>query len=70
MTDTPEPVWMTGPELVAWRKRLGLTQETAAAALDCGRRSLQLWEKGKNSIPRYIRLATDRLEEHPEELVT
>lgn len=47
---------MKASDLIAWRKRLNLTQAAAAAQLGCGRRSLQQWEKGAE-IPRYIALA-------------
>jgi transcriptional regulator with XRE-family HTH domain len=48
---------MTPESLKDWRKRLKLSQVKAAEELGCGRRSLQLWEKGENNIPKYIALA-------------
>jgi DNA-binding XRE family transcriptional regulator len=44
--------------IIAWRERHGLTQTAAAAALGCGRRSLQAWENERaGQIPLYILLA-------------
>lgn len=50
---------MTGSDLVEWRRRLNLTQAAAAAALGCGRRSLQQWEDPARpqGVPKYIGLA-------------
>lgn len=48
---------MTPDSLIAWRKRLGLTQAEAAFALGCGLRSITNWEGGDSEIPRYIALA-------------
>ena len=42
---------MTGPELRAWRDRLGLTLDEAADRLDIGRRSLIRYEAGERPIP-------------------
>lgn len=49
---------MTPEALLAWRKRLGLTQAEAAQRLGCGLRSIQKWEAGKGPVPHYIALAT------------
>lgn len=49
--------------LIAWRARMKLTQTDAAAALGCGRRSLQAWENERaEQIPRYILLACAAVE--------
>ncbi len=48
---------MTGQDLIDWRRRLGLTQQQAADRLDCGRRSLQNWERPDAVVPGYIALA-------------
>jgi DNA-binding XRE family transcriptional regulator len=48
---------MTPTQLKDWRKALSYSQERAAIALGCGRRSIQLWENGTNEIPKYICLA-------------
>lgn len=50
---------MTPEDLIAWRKRMNLTQEAAAEKLGCGRRSLQQWEDPERPqpIPKYIGLA-------------
>lgn len=47
--------------LVGWREVMGWSQSEAAAALGCGRRSLQMWESGRNAIPYYIALAAAAL---------
>lgn len=52
-----KPDGMTPSDMIAWRQRLALSQAKAAAALGCGRRSLQQWEAGLHRIPRYIALA-------------
>jgi transcriptional regulator with XRE-family HTH domain len=41
----------------AWRERMGFTQEQAAEALGCSRRSLTSWENGESQAARYIGLA-------------
>jgi len=48
---------MTAKELAAWRKRLGLSQAAAAELIGCSRRGFQMWESGKNAIPKNIALA-------------
>jgi transcriptional regulator with XRE-family HTH domain len=48
---------MSPEALIAWRKRLDLTQTAAAIALGCSRRSLHTWERGETEIPKYIGLA-------------
>lgn len=52
---------MTGPELLAARTALGLTQGALAAALGVDRRTVQFWEAGDRGIPetvaRIMRLA-------------
>jgi DNA-binding transcriptional regulator YiaG len=41
---------MTGPELLAWRQRLGLTQIEAARRLAVGKQTLCQWETGRRKI--------------------
>jgi transcriptional regulator with XRE-family HTH domain len=41
---------MTGPELLAWRRRLGLTQTEAARGLAVGKQTLWQWESGRRKI--------------------
>lgn len=48
---------MTPKELIAWRKRLKISQARAAELLGCSRRGIQLWEAGTNPIPKTIALA-------------
>lgn len=48
---------MTPEEFIAWRKAAGLTQITAAEALELGRTTVQDYEKGKYPIPRTVALA-------------
>lgn len=58
---------MTPADLIAWRNRLKLTQAEAAAALGCGRRTLQYYELGKYPIPKYIALAAATVKPKPKE---
>lgn len=49
---------VTTPEsLREWRQAMDWTQDEAALALGCGRRSLQQWEAGTTDMPGYIGLA-------------
>lgn len=47
----------TKEELVAWRRELDLSQRQAIRLLRIGRRTLQEYESGKNSIPWTVSLA-------------
>jgi transcriptional regulator with XRE-family HTH domain len=59
---------MTSTELMAWRKRLGLTQAEAAAALGLSHRMYRYYEKGGREdgrsvdIPRTVELAAQQIE--------
>jgi len=53
---------MTGDQLKAWRKRLTLNQNDAAAELGVSRRSIQGWETEGREIPRSVELACAALE--------
>ncbi len=64
---------MTPTDFRAWRKRLGLTQAQAAAALDIAARTIRHYERGRRSgaavaIPRVVALATRTLERESSEL--
>lgn len=54
---TQRALFMTPKELIAWRKRMKLSQAKAAELIGCSRRGLQLWESGANPIPKSIALA-------------
>lgn len=41
----------------AWRERMGFSQDDAALALGCSRRTLTGYETGQHQAPRYIGLA-------------
>ena len=45
-----------------WRKRLGMTQEQLATALELGRRTIGYYEDGTLLIPRVVALAMKGLE--------
>jgi len=53
-------------DIVAWRDRIGVTQEQAARMLDVSVRGYQFWEIGNRPISRTVQLACRYLEEHPE----
>ena len=53
---------MNAEALLAWRKRLALSQEEAAKALGCGRRTLVQYENGESPVPKTIALATIAIE--------
>jgi DNA-binding transcriptional regulator YiaG len=57
---------MTGDDIKAWRKRLGLTQSEAAANLGITLRGCQKREAGDATIVRETELACRYLAEHPE----
>lgn len=54
---------MTGPELLAARDALGLTQRQLAELLGVPQATIWRWEAGKHPIerPRVLRLALERL---------
>jgi len=49
-------------EFKAWRKRLGLTQEQAAAELGLTRRAIVHYERGARMISKVVRLACEAVE--------
>jgi transcriptional regulator with XRE-family HTH domain len=53
---------MNADALLAWRKRLNLTQEEAARRLGCGRRTLVQYERGESPVPKTIALAAAAIE--------
>jgi DNA-binding XRE family transcriptional regulator len=53
---------MTGQELREWRKDWKLTQEELARVLGVYRVSVNRWEKGVRSIPSFLPLALEALE--------
>lgn len=66
---------MTGPDLKAWRARLGYTQTAAAAALDISVSQIADYESGHKRgtdrtapIPRHVELACFALEHLQEDL--
>jgi transcriptional regulator with XRE-family HTH domain len=62
---------MTPAELIAWRKRLGLTAKSAAAELGLSINGYAAYERGtapdgrRRPIPRHVELATRWLERFP-----
>ena len=52
---------MTGPELKAWRKYLGITQADLAEKLEIHRRTIQTWEH-LDEVPLLTRLALAAME--------
>lgn len=50
-------------DLKAWRERLGLTQEKAAALLGVHRVTVARWESGACAMPRLIGMACLNLEQ-------
>lgn len=53
---------MKANELVAWRKRWGLTQRQLAQALGVDVMTVSRWERGVRSIPPHLPLALEALE--------
>jgi DNA-binding XRE family transcriptional regulator len=47
----------------AWRKKMGLTQEQLADALDLSRRTIGYYEDGTQLVPRVVLLAIKGLEQ-------
>ena len=52
----------TGPDLAAWRARLGLSQAGAAKALGVHVHSLKNWEGGKRRISGVVRRLAEAVE--------
>lgn len=48
---------MTPQAFKEWRKRLGLSQAEAAAAIGMGLRQVQKYEHGEAEMPKTVRLA-------------
>jgi transcriptional regulator with XRE-family HTH domain len=53
---------MTGVELKEWRKRRGLSQGDLAQHLGVFRVSVSRWETGARTIPSFLPLALEALE--------
>jgi transcriptional regulator with XRE-family HTH domain len=53
---------MTGKELQAWRRKQGLTQEELALYLGVIRITITRWETEVRSIPSFLPLALEALE--------
>jgi DNA-binding XRE family transcriptional regulator len=57
MPTSPEPI-MTGRDLKEWRERMKFTQDEAAKAIGCARRSIQVWEKEPDKeVPKWLAMA-------------
>lgn len=61
MIGTPE-------DLKAWRQRLGLTQQAAAAALHVSFDALRQWEYGRRAIPATAGRLAEILEKYPAQI--
>ena len=55
-------ILMTGQELKKWRRRMGLSQEELGRLLGVARFSVSRWEIGTRSIPTFLPLALEALE--------
>jgi transcriptional regulator with XRE-family HTH domain len=53
---------MTQQELVAFRERLGLTQQELADRLGVDRVTIARWETGARAIPAFLGLALETVE--------
>jgi transcriptional regulator with XRE-family HTH domain len=53
---------MTGQELKAWRRKVGLTQEKLAGHLGVIKLTVARWETGTRSIPSFLSLTLEALE--------
>jgi DNA-binding XRE family transcriptional regulator len=53
---------VTPAEIVAFRKRLGLTQARLAALLPAPKRTIENWEGGRRNPPAYLQRALRDLE--------
>jgi putative transcriptional regulator len=53
---------MTPAEIIAFRKRLGLTQARFAALLPAPKRTIENWEGGRRNPPAYLQRALRDLE--------
>jgi DNA-binding XRE family transcriptional regulator len=60
---------MEKSEFRAWRARLNLTQNQAAARLGRHPRQVQTYDKGAKPLPCYIRLAMKAIEHLPKEIL-
>lgn len=54
---------MTASDLLAWRKRLGLTQDEASAMLNTPLPTYRNWEQGKRRVPGVVMVATRLIKE-------
>jgi DNA-binding XRE family transcriptional regulator len=53
------------PVFRSWRRKLGLTQAEAAAALGRSRRQIQDYDNGGEAPPRVVRLAMRAIQKEP-----
>jgi transcriptional regulator with XRE-family HTH domain len=58
---------MTGKELQEWRRKRGLSQEGLAGHLGVIRVTVARWETGTRSIPSFLPLALEALENRMKE---
>jgi transcriptional regulator with XRE-family HTH domain len=54
---------MEGKELQEWRDAHDLTQTELAERLEVARNTVARWERGERTIPNFLRLALERIEE-------
>lgn len=57
---------LTGPELTAWRARLGLQQDEAARLLRVSSRALRYYESGERGISWVLSIACYAFENWPQ----
>ena len=57
---------MTGQELKEWRRKWTLTQDELARRLGVIRLTVARWETGSRTIPSFLHLALEALENHME----
>ena len=53
---------MTGQELKEWRRKWGVSQDKLSKALGIFRVSVSRWETGTRTIPSFLPLALEALE--------
>ena len=57
---------MQGPDLLAWRKRNGFSQEELMKELGVrSRQTISSWENSEKDVPRLVELALNALEKDP-----
>lgn len=55
---------MTGSDLYDWRKRLGLREVQAAAAMGVPAQSYRNWEDGRTGVPKAVETLTIYIEKY------